>query len=347
MCYIVTEVELKRWYKTNKKKKLDRQLSYFDNSHCTVGHFCAPVNVGNFHWVFLDVILRNKEFINGCVGIIDHMFQTEDEEEHEKNFDPVSKSSNYYAQMWAAKYFGIYNMDSTCVNPSQIYFGYDDMNVKEFKKDTFDNVQNVSTLDHSFNTNPKRGIQFDQFNCGIWVLMEMCNRKCGRIEPVGAKTVQQLKEYRLRLFTLMINLYKITQVDNANRWLFEWRQEKVLKNKALWKKVFLQSFETDFDYNLRWQQFNKSLVSDDDNVSSNKSAATDTTTNKRLLPNKNDMISGTNVGKRKRFRKIDIDEEKLLGTCKHYDKYNERILDGGKWTEIDNNFMNYAFFFKS
>ena len=73
------EVELKRWYVTNKKKKLDRQLSYFDNSHCTVGHYCAPVNIGNYHWVFLDVVLRNKEFRNGCVGIIDLLFETYDQ----------------------------------------------------------------------------------------------------------------------------------------------------------------------------------------------------------------------------------------------------------------------------
>ena len=224
-------------------------------------------------------------------------------------------------------------MDSTCVNPSQIYFGYDDMNVKEFKKETFENVQNVSTLDHSFNTNPKRGIQFDKFNCGIWVMMEMCNRKCGCNEAIGDKTIQQLKDYRLRLFTLMINVYKITQMDNANRWLFEWRKEKVLQNQKRWKKLFLQSFEPGFDYNRRWQQFDKSLVSDDDNVTSNKSAATDTKKNKRLLPSKNDMISSNNVRKKKRLRKkkvkelenrkeiakkftgIDIDKEILLGTC--------------------------------
>ena len=108
-------------------------MSYYDKSHCTVGHYCVPVNIGNFHWVVLDVVLRNKEFRNGCVGITDHMHQTEDDEEL-ANVVPYTNHCSYYAQIWAAKYFGIYNMDSKCVNPSQIYFGYGDMQVKELKK---------------------------------------------------------------------------------------------------------------------------------------------------------------------------------------------------------------------
>ena len=50
------KVELKRWYATNNQTKLDRQLSSYDENDCAVGHYCAPVNIGNLHWVVLDVV---------------------------------------------------------------------------------------------------------------------------------------------------------------------------------------------------------------------------------------------------------------------------------------------------
>ena len=205
-----------------------RNLSYYDKSHCTVGHYCAPVNIGNFHWVVLDVVLRNREFENGCVWITNHIHKTEDDELLE-NLVQNTNHSSYYAQMWAAKYFGIYNMDSNGVNPSQIYFGYGDMHVKQFHKKNRDVKQPFSTLDHSSNNNPNSGIQHDGYNCRIWALMEICNRKYGSNEPIGIKTTAELKNYRLPLFTLMINIYEITQKTHENSWLFEWKENKVKK----------------------------------------------------------------------------------------------------------------------
>ena len=70
------------------------------------------------------------------------------------------------------------------------------------------------------------GMQFDDFNCGIWAMMEICNRKCGANDPIGNKTTAELKNYRLRLFTLMINIYEITQKNHVNNWLFEWKKKK-------------------------------------------------------------------------------------------------------------------------
>ena len=91
-------------------------------------HYCAAVNIGNQHWVVLDVVLPNNDFENGYVGITNHSPITEEEEELEKV--RFINHSSYYAKMWAAKYFGIYHMDSNGVNPSEIYLGYRDMNVK-------------------------------------------------------------------------------------------------------------------------------------------------------------------------------------------------------------------------
>ena len=54
-------LELKRWYGTNRKTKLDRHLSAFDANDCVLDHYCAPVNIGNYHWVVLDVIMPHND----------------------------------------------------------------------------------------------------------------------------------------------------------------------------------------------------------------------------------------------------------------------------------------------
>ena len=108
----------------------------------------------------------------------------------------------------------------------------------------------------------------------------MCSRKCGSNEPIGEKTPEELKNYRLRLFTLMINIYKITQNNHDNNWLFEWKENKVLKNAGIWQKLFIKSFKTDFDYNGRWANFQKHIGTDDANKQSKKPF----TTGKRKLP---------------------------------------------------------------
>ena len=103
----------------------------------------------------------------------------------------------------------ILNRSLCGVNPSKIYFGYSDMHVKRFDKKKWDAKLPCSTLDHKSNFNPNRGIQNDAYNCGIWALIEICNRKCGANEPIGSKTTDELNNYRLRIFTLMITFTKL------------------------------------------------------------------------------------------------------------------------------------------
>ena len=132
--------------------------------------------------------------------------------------------------------------------------------------------------------------------------MEICNRKCGANEPIGSKTTVELNNYRLRIFTLMINIYEITQKNHDNNWLFEWKENKVLKNATIWKRVFIESFKTDFDYNGRWANFQKHIGTDDANKQSKKPS----TQGKRKLPmssNSSDAKGGLVSMKKKKLQK--------------------------------------------
>ena len=123
--------------------------------------------------------------------------RNEEDNLHNKMITPNNNSSDY-AQMWAAKYFGIYHKDSTGVKPGNIYFGYGDMNINKFDKKEFEKDKPCSGLDHENNVNPNLGIQDDGFNCGIWVLMEMWNRRVdGNTDRIGPKSKEDLKGYRL------------------------------------------------------------------------------------------------------------------------------------------------------
>ena len=53
------------------------------------------------------------------------------------------------------------------------------MNPICFNKVDWDTNKPFSTLDHNKNTNSNRGIQNDDFNCGVWALMEMLSRESG------------------------------------------------------------------------------------------------------------------------------------------------------------------------
>ena len=94
-----------------------------------------------------------------------------------------------------------------------------------------------------------------------------------------------------------------------NKWLFEWRKNKVMRNTTLWRKLFIQSFETDFDYNCRWPKFEKSIGSDNDKVKSKKPLAKDAKRKKRGLPNANDVKGGIVETRKKRLIK-----KKLMNT---------------------------------
>ena len=66
------------------------------------------------------------------------------------------------------------------------------------------------------------------------------------------RTIEELKKYRLRIFNLLIQIYSITQKDNKNNWLFECKKHKVLPHPKAWRSIFLQSINTDVDFDKRW-----------------------------------------------------------------------------------------------
>ena len=94
-----------------------------------------------------------------------------------------------------------------------------------------------STIDHHENLDPSRGLQQDNINCGIWMLMEIFNRGDEYERPIGERTQQQLKAYRIRLSHLVIKIYELVAPDN--NWLFEWEANKVLKMPSTWRKPLL------------------------------------------------------------------------------------------------------------
>ena len=53
---------------------------------------------------------------------------------------------------------------------------------------------------------------------------------------------------------------------------------------------------------------------------------------KRVLHKKADQYETRKVNAES-FPAININNEYKLGTWKHYDKYNERIMEGGDWTD--------------
>ena len=108
--------------------------------------------------------------------------------------------------------------------------------------------QPFSTLDHKSNLHPTRGIQHGDYNCGV-ELMEICNWTCGGNEQIGYRTIDELKNHRLRIFTVIINIYELTQKNHENNWLFEWKENNVQNNAGAWRRLFISSIGTDFDYN--------------------------------------------------------------------------------------------------
>ena len=82
--------------------------------------------------------------------------------------------------------------------------------------------------------------------------MEMFNRESGVNEPIGTRTLEDLKQHQLRIFNLMIHIYSITQKDNENNWLFEWKEHNGLQNEKSWRTIFIKSLGTNFDFNKRW-----------------------------------------------------------------------------------------------
>ena len=139
----------------------------------------------------LDVRMSCGTHPNGLVMLTNHL-QGDDI----KDF----KTPTHYAQMWMAKYFGIYAREQIGANPGRIYFGSVDMRIDKFCLDDETTDFKFSTLDHHENLDPSIGLQQENVNCGIWMLMEMFNRGDGYERPIGERTQQQLKAYCIRLF---------------------------------------------------------------------------------------------------------------------------------------------------
>ena len=116
--------------------------------------------------------------------------------------------------------------------------------------------------------------------------MEMCNREDDRCtDVIGERPRSDMEKYRLRLFNCLIRVYEITQVDNENNWLFEWNENNVLNKPKQWKKVFIQSFNSDFDFNSRWLYILKQLLTAPaKNKTKEKSKNISVKKNKKELP---------------------------------------------------------------
>ena len=58
----------------------------------------------------------------------------------------------------------------------------------------------------------------------------------GFTTAVGEKTEKELKEFRLKIFNLLIHIYKMHEIKND--WLFELNEHGGIKNKVVWQDVF-------------------------------------------------------------------------------------------------------------
>lgn len=91
------------------------------------------------------------------------------------------------------------------------------------------------------------------------------------------------------MFHLIINIYELTQKDNENDWLFEWKENKVLNIPIRWRIFFMKSLGNDF--NSRWSKTPKKI--DSLLVIPLKKA-------KHKLPNSNDFKGGiVKIGRNK------------------------------------------------
>ena len=143
----------------------------------------------------------------------------------------------------------------------------------------------------------------------------------------------------MRIFNLIINIYSITQKDNENNWLFEWKEHKVRKCEKTWKRIFIASLGTDFDFNKRWLDMPKEIVTGGTSSSAKKA----TRPAKRKLPNARDYKGGKKeMDKNKKifdkaakeekrkliasyFPRIDFETALKNGPCAHYDRYNDHV----------------------
>lgn len=124
------------------------------------------------------------------------------------------------------------------------------MNTKDFCVSKEVKYFKFSSLDYHKNTGSHKGLQGNVYNCSVWVLMEMFNCGDGPSSRIRTKIHEELVAYCIRLFYLLIKTYATVCADND--WVFEWETNNVMKVPLKWRKVFIASFNDDFDYNSRW-----------------------------------------------------------------------------------------------
>ena len=120
--------------------------------------------------------------------------------------------------------------------------------------------------------------------------MEMFNRESGVIQPIGIRTIEELKKYRLRIFNLLIQIYSVTQKDQKNKWLFECKEHKVLPHVPAWRSIFLKSVNTDFDFDKRWLKMPQVSDTDVASTSSKKRNTDVASTSDKKGPSQVDII---------------------------------------------------------
>ena len=128
-------------------------------------NYCAPINMGNHHWVMVDVAIPSHKFTNGRVMITNHLHENSNDKEQEM-LNNTKLNCTFYTQVWVAKYFGIYAKETSGMTKDRIHFGPNDMHNDKFCANNHTNDL-YSSLDHYNNVDKRKGEQKDNFNCGI------------------------------------------------------------------------------------------------------------------------------------------------------------------------------------
>ena len=200
---------MNKWYSQIGNTLLDKILAYHDHKNIMIKHFCAPVNMTGYNWVVMDVTMPNEDYFNGKVLLTNHA------SDGTKDFEVEYRSSNLkYSPMWWAKWFGIYHKERVTNKIVESHHGWNDMHIKGFHLAATSDGVELSSLDHDATGCEGMGLQSDAYNCGVWALMELFNRKKGFNTPIGVKTEDELNDYRLKLFNLLIHIYELHEIDN-------------------------------------------------------------------------------------------------------------------------------------
>ena len=168
----------------------------YQKTHKKLSRYCAPINLGNSHWIVMDVVMPHAEYQNGLVQSIDHLGAL------------YNSMKSYSLEKWWAKLLGMYYQYS--LNPNkEIHCGYDDVTLAEYKQEDTKH----SSLNHCVMQNGNMVIQDDTYNCGVWVIAEFVHR-LQEDYPKSINTAAGYKDdfvgctkIRLSIFDLIMRIY--------------------------------------------------------------------------------------------------------------------------------------------